>query len=141
MRINLESDNFALRGQRVNHLDWYEFDVRIADAGFIPVGGEIKRRFVDGLIGVLSRERGIALSQIENARYVAYVGGSESEYLGCMVFSGYHMLEFFKRGDDLKHVVLSDSDGTLLAHTPLAGGFTDNWLRALHRLRIGGVDG
>jgi hypothetical protein len=135
--ISLESDSFALKGQRVNDLDWYEFDTRVNNVHFRQIGGEVRLRFIDNLITVLSNEQGITLEKIENAQFTEHVGGAKTEYLGYIVFSGYNTLYFFKQDGEVKHVVFADKDGKLLAHTQLAPELRANWLKELHSLRSG----
>lgn len=133
--IYLESDSFALTGQRVNEPDWYEFDARVNEMRFEQIGGETRLRFINSLIAVLSNDHGIALETIENAQFTEFVGGAKAEYLGYIVFSGYNTFYFFKQDGELMHVVFADKDGKLLAHTKLSPELRASWLGELHCLR------
>lgn len=82
----LERDFFDIKGQGVNDLDWYEFEIRLHDEHSKQVGGEDRQRFIDSLIAVLSNRQGGALGKIEGARFAEYVGGVKTEYRGSVVF-------------------------------------------------------
>jgi len=135
--ISLESNSFALHGQRSNNLDWYEFEARIDGARFGEIGGETKQRFIENLVTVLSNDQGVPLSKMEAPRFAEYVGGVESEYLGYVAFSGYKTLYFFRSGGTLKYVVLADNEGKHLAHAQLTPELRNSWLEVLNHLHTG----
>ncbi len=133
--IAFHSEGFSIRGQRVNELDWYEFDTVIGEKEFKGIGGENRAIFLRRLADILSMRTTLPMQQAGYGRYRDLVGGDGTVYIGFLVVSGYNTFYFFARDGVLSHVVFADRDGTPLGDAPLPNGLAEKWLGALAALQ------
>lgn len=129
------SEGFCIRGQRVNALDWYEFDTVVGGKEFKGIGGENRTIFLRRLADILSAGTVQPMQATGYGRYRDLVGGVGTGYVGYLVVSGYNTFYFFARNGVLCHVVFADREGTPLGNVALQNGLAQEWLAQLATLQ------